>query len=237
MRISSFRTNHVNLCVYLFNFCLWVCEYDRRCFRFYSNHWYFGIEWHLWTCRKYGFFPGVNLLCNIGCLGGTSELHLVINLWQRVEPPLQRLLGNIISHCIASETTWEQREKDVWDIVGDIKRNLKELCEKFPRDYKDEEWGWLYKLHAKQSMGRPRNEGDVAVISCSSWCKFSFYEVDFGRGKPIWVTVPELPAKDSIIFIDTKDGDGIEAIVCLEEKAMEAFQQNQEFFSFCELKN
>lgn len=116
---------------------------------------------------------------------------------------MPRLIGNIISHCIASETTGEQREKEVWDIVGDIKINLKVYCEKFPSDYRDEEWGWLYKLHAKQSMERPKNEGDVAVISCSSWCKFPFYEVDFGRGKPIWVTVPELSAKDSIILIDT----------------------------------
>ncbi|KAG6581253.1 hypothetical protein SDJN03_21255, partial [Cucurbita argyrosperma subsp. sororia] len=46
-------------------------------------------------------------------------------------------------------------------------------------------------------------------------------EGGFGCGKPIWVTVLVLPAKDSIIFIDIKDGDGIEATVCLQEKAME----------------
>ncbi|XP_022935267.1 vinorine synthase-like [Cucurbita moschata] len=171
-----------------------------------------------------------------GCVEGATQLHLMINLRQRVESPLPRLIGNIISRYIASETTWEQRDKEVWDIVGGMKKSLKEFCQKFPRDYKNKEWGRLYKLHAKQSTERLRNNGDVAVISCSSWCRFPVYDVDFGWGKAVWVTVPEFPAKDLILLMDTKDGEGIEAMVSLEEKAMEAFQQNQEFFSFCELK-
>lgn len=35
--------------------------------------------------------------------------------------------------------------------------------------------------------------------------------------------------------MDSKDGEGIEAIVSLDKKEMEVFLQNQQLLSFCEL--
>lgn len=172
-----------------------------------------------------------------GSLPETSALLLMINLRNRVEPPLPTLIGNIISFFIATSTTKEQRDMELWDIVVDMKRNLQEFCKKFPKDYKAEEWRRLYKLHAKESMEKLRNVKDSPnVYACTSWCKFPVYDADFGWGKPIWVTVPEFPRRDMIMLMDANDGEGIEAMVSLEMKEMEVFEKNQELLSFCRLK-
>lgn len=67
------------------------------------------------------------LLYKIGSLPETSALLLMINLRNRVEPPLPTLIGNIISFFIATSTTKEQRDMELWDIVVDMKRNLQEF--------------------------------------------------------------------------------------------------------------
>ncbi|XP_058113298.1 stemmadenine O-acetyltransferase-like [Magnolia sinica] len=74
----------------------------------------------------------------------------------------------------------------------------------------------------------------VGVDFChfSSWCRFPFYEADFGWGKPIWVSTCTLPAKNFIFLIETRWGDGIEAWVNMEDVHMAKFEQDQELLSF-----
>ncbi|KAL3501539.1 hypothetical protein ACH5RR_035988 [Cinchona calisaya] len=69
---------------------------------------------------------------------------------------------------------------------------------------------------------------DLNAIILNSWCRKPFYEADFGWGKPVWVSLASLPATNSAILVDTKEGDGIEAWVTLEEKDMSVFQLYQD---------
>ena len=48
------------------------------------------------------------------------------------------------------------------------------------------------------------------VVWMSSWCKFPFYEVDFGFGKPIRVNPGSIPLKNSAFLMD-----GVETYVCI----------------------
>ncbi|XP_022948439.1 vinorine synthase-like [Cucurbita moschata] len=168
----------------------------------------------------------------------TTSLLQTVNIRSRMEPPLEeKLIGNILSFFIASSTTEEGREMEIWDLVGDMKRSFEEFCREFPKNCRAEEWSWLYKLHAKEKMERlGSGGGDHVVYCCSSWCKFPLYEADFGWGKPIWITVPDFDTKNLIILMDARDGEGVEAMVSLEEEEMAVFEQNQELLSFCELR-
>ncbi|CAH1450545.1 unnamed protein product [Lactuca virosa] len=56
------------------------------------------------------------------------------------------------------------------------------------------------------------------AVLVSSWCKFPFYEVDFGFGKPMWVTTGSMPANNWIILIDGMGGSGVDAYVGMELK-------------------
>ncbi|KAJ4715326.1 vinorine synthase-like [Melia azedarach] len=62
-------------------------------------------------------------------------------------------------------------------------------------------------------------------ITFSSWCNFGFYSIDFGWGKPIWLSSvgsdeSVTNSLEFIYLIDTRSGDGIEAWVRLLEEDM-----------------
>lgn len=100
--------------------------------------------------------------------------------------------GNLISFFLTSATTADQKEIELSSLLSD----MKEFCNKYPRNYKVEEWSSLYKLHMKESMERMNNPEDQIVYACSSWCRFPFYDADFGWGKPVWITTPIILSKN-----------------------------------------
>ena len=61
--------------------------------------------------------------------------------------------------------------------------------------------------------------------------KFQLYEVDFGRGKSAWVTIP-LFNDNMFVLMETRCGQGIEAWVTLEEQCMAEFEANEELLEF-----
>ncbi|XP_038904319.1 tabersonine-19-hydroxy-O-acetyltransferase-like [Benincasa hispida] len=172
-----------------------------------------------------------------GSVPATSLLQY-INLRNRVDPQLPvTLSGNIISFFIASSTKPEQREMELQNLVDDMKTNLEEFCKTFPKNYRAEQWGLLQKITCQRINGEDEKSRGLYFVTCTSWCKFPVYNVDFGWGKPVWITVPaEFPWKNMILLMDARDGVGIEAMVSLEKKETEVFEQNQELLSFCELK-
>lgn len=60
-------------------------------------------------------------------------------------------------------------------------------------------------------------EGDKEMFFFSSWCRFLFYEVDFGFGKLVWVSVFFNLIKNCVFLCDIRDGDEIEVWVSLED--------------------
>ncbi|XP_031124202.1 stemmadenine O-acetyltransferase-like [Ipomoea triloba] len=85
-------------------------------------------------------------------------------------------------------------------------------------------------------LGDEEKREDVGMLKVSSWCRFPFYEVDFGWGKPIWVA-NAIKAMNVAIFMDTGDEKGIEAWVGLSEECMLKVEKNQDFLahvSFCQ---
>ena len=73
--------------------------------------------------------------------------------------------------------------------------------------------------------------GEVDSYTFSSWCRFPLYEADFGWGKPIWVSSKPKPV-EMVSMNDTKDGDGIEAWVSLNESNMLLFLNHPELKAF-----
>ncbi|KAL4632357.1 hypothetical protein ACB092_04G044400 [Castanea dentata] len=82
-----------------------------------------------------------------------------------------------------------------------------------------------------REVGEERERGETDIYMFSSWCRFPFYEADFGWGKPAWMSIVAIPM-EIIGMFDTKDGDGIEAWVSLHEQAMLLFQNYPEIKAF-----
>lgn len=72
---------------------------------------------------------------------------------------------------------------------------------------------------------------EVDVRICTSLCRFPIYEADFGWGKPSWVSSANAPF-EIFSLMDTKEGDGIEARVNLNEIDMPIFQNDPQVLAF-----
>ncbi|XP_059459549.1 stemmadenine O-acetyltransferase-like [Corylus avellana] len=78
-------------------------------------------------------------------------------------------------------------------------------------------------------------------IAVTSWCNFGIYDIDFGWGKPMWVSGvgssgdTESVFPTSLILMDTRSGDGVEAWVTLNKEEKNALAQDKELLAFASL--
>ncbi|PWA48951.1 transferase, Chloramphenicol acetyltransferase-like domain protein [Artemisia annua] len=79
-------------------------------------------------------------------------------------------------------------------------------------------------------------EGDESrTFVSSSLCRFPFYNVDFGWGKPIKVSTRYPDVDDNgVLLLDAPSGDGIEALVHLEKEEMSIFEMDEELLAHVE---
>ncbi|XP_074346430.1 acyltransferase Pun1-like [Apium graveolens] len=66
------------------------------------------------------------------------------------------------------------------------------------------------------------------IYVCSSLCNFPFNKVDFGWGKPIKACLADGGFSNGFVLMDTPAGDGIEAMVSLDEETMSKFESDEE---------
>ncbi|XP_065875568.1 BAHD acyltransferase At5g47980-like [Euphorbia lathyris] len=161
---------------------------------------------------------------------GSSEqsvMHHVMNLRTKVSPPLsERKAGNLTGVFPVSA-----KEADFGVLVKEFreeKTRFSDSCGKVC----DKEELYMFVLDSMKGLGTYFSDENEKVYFCSSWCRYPFYEIDFGWGKPFWVTTVFWAMKNLILMIDAKGGDGIEAFVTLDERAMAVFEKDQELLSF-----
>ncbi|KAL3570216.1 hypothetical protein D5086_027465 [Populus alba] len=87
-------------------------------------------------------------------------------------------------------------------------------------------------VNTKTEMIEAFHRSDADFYMFNSWCRMPVYEVDFGWGNPGWFSAVVVPGHNMFHFMDTKDGDGIEAWVSLEEDDMLLFQENPDIKAF-----
>lgn len=75
-------------------------------------------------------------------------------------------------------------------------------------------------------------KGKVVSFHSTSWYGMPLYETNFGWGKPLRVGSARLPLKNLVGFVDTRNGDGIEAFISLEKQDMATFEVDNEFLSY-----
>ncbi|KAH7515589.1 hypothetical protein FEM48_Zijuj10G0042600 [Ziziphus jujuba var. spinosa] len=148
-----------------------------------------------------------------------SVLFQAVDLRRRMKPPLPKnTIGNLfwLVPVVIKESTMDLRT-----MVCKMKEAVNEFS-RIASKFKGEEGFSLISEFFKRRAAFKEMER----YSCTSWCKFPLYETDFGFGKPVWVSSASVAFKNTMVLVDTKLGDGIEAWVTLEEKNMFIFEQN-----------
>lgn len=169
---------------------------------------------------------------NSGSLKNSRLCHLV-NMSSRMDPPLPtNSIGNFVWYFMVSNNG---KMATLEELVDQLKNGMAKLCDKEKNNMKVNEW----LLGVVKSWGEVNKivDEDVEAYRCSSFCRFPMYQVDFGWGKPMWVSCANPVVKNTFVLMDAQKGDGIEALVILDEQEMAIFQCDEELLAFASLKS
>ncbi|KAL1826650.1 hypothetical protein ACET3Z_005062 [Daucus carota] len=162
--------------------------------------------------------------CAVAAAAATSEsgayapsvLFQLVNMRNVMDPPLpESTVGNIASTIHIPTTT--ESETNLNQLVQRMRKGKMQL-----KGTKISSGFELVPPLINEYMKRNHR-----VVFISSMCNFPIYqEMDFGWGRPAKVTLVDTPFVDCITLMDTWSGDGIKAVVSLEQKHMEHFVKN-----------
>ncbi|KAG6406400.1 hypothetical protein SASPL_134000 [Salvia splendens] len=157
----------------------------------------------------------------------------LINIRERTVPPVPKnafgtwLSGSFLD--IAAEDTAAEAEGGNFPALASrIREATVQGVRDCARVLGDKEFGRKLLVDNFLDASKKGETEDCKVIWCTDFSKFGDYELDFGFGKPEWVSVAVMPLMDYIIMLNNRSNDGIEAWVCLQECDMQFFRQDKE---------
>ncbi|KAJ9176249.1 hypothetical protein P3X46_011584 [Hevea brasiliensis] len=155
-----------------------------------------------------------------------TVLHAV-NLRPRMNPPLQELYFGNISRIAVAVANMEAKENKSYGIVSQMRDAIRNVNLDYVMKLQERDGHLNFmKYRAEKVM-----KGEVVSFSFTSLCRFPIYEADFGWGKPVWVSSASLTFKNLVVFLDTKEEDGIEAWINLKQEDMAKFEADKELLA------
>ncbi|KAK9934476.1 hypothetical protein M0R45_021617 [Rubus argutus] len=150
-----------------------------------------------------------------------SSIHAV-NLRPRFDPPLPlHYFGNLVSGAGTAPSLLNTR-----GACYGMARQVREAISRIDK-------GYIKKLQGGAGhMSRSLTGDEVVASFYTSLCKFPLYDNDFGWGRPSWVSVgsPGFDLFDNVvIFVDTRDADGIEACITSPKEVFTKLESDTEF--------
>ncbi|KAI4382137.1 hypothetical protein MLD38_008136 [Melastoma candidum] len=153
-----------------------------------------------------------------------------VNLRKRLTPPMPgNSLGNILWASYALYESDDSSEQSLPNMAAEVRKSIQKLGGHFLESLT----GDKVKAALSQSHREAReivSKSDAAArFACTSWCGFGYYDTDFGQGKPVWMSTvagsngAEVFLSGAILY-DTRDGDGVEAWIVMDEKEMELLE-------------
>ena len=170
----------------------------------------------------------------------TSLAALTMDLQLRIIPPLPpSSCGNLVSMSTARFVVAESGNgnTEVPVLVLEVP-DLKILAGLLIDSMKKSKETVMTREDAFPTLLRTRNElyeavekGEVDVFMFTSWCNFPAYKIDFGWGKPFWMSRIH-SGFEAATFLDTEGGDGIEAWLSFNKHEMPLFLQDKDILAF-----
>lgn len=150
-------------------------------------------------------------------------------------PPLSKnLVGNFVNIFLVTASDENKYDYKLTWLVEELRKSKVKFLEKH-RKICDETLK-LEVLKDWEEFIKKVESGRFETYVFTSRCRFPFYQIDFGWGKPKFVCNSGREAlKNKIVLMDTRNGDGIEAFVKLQEDEMSIFERDQDLLAFASL--
>ncbi|KAF7137836.1 hypothetical protein RHSIM_Rhsim07G0253700 [Rhododendron simsii] len=162
-----------------------------------------------------------------------SVLSHAVDLRRRMVPPMEEYsMGNLLwipsSHCGSED------EIELNSLVGKLRETITEIDADFVRKLQTGDGLSIISKNVEE-MTALCSKGPVDYYGFTSWSRFGIYETDFGWGKPIWVSSHKITGSmfmNLVHILETREGDGMEAWITLDEPEMAMLLDHQEFLDF-----
>ncbi|XP_020230462.1 stemmadenine O-acetyltransferase [Cajanus cajan] len=155
-----------------------------------------------------------------------------INMRRRASPNFPNsCMGNFVWLAMALMSA----NDELPELVTKLRETVTSIDHDFVKRFQDEGGFVNFCESLKQVMettSRVAMGTGVNYLRFTSWCNFGLYDVDFGWGKPIWVSCFADSVDDLVILMDTPSRKGIEAWIYLNEDKMALLQQDNELLMF-----
>ncbi|KAJ4715321.1 vinorine synthase-like, partial [Melia azedarach] len=157
----------------------------------------------------------------------------VVNLRRKMKPPISDYsTGNILWNANALCT---EDEVELDGLVYRLREAIRKIDGDFVKSLQGDE-GFLNYRKALQHDDEVYSRAADRILFTSS-CNFGLYNIDFGWGKPIWLSSVGMGEDlnfycNLILLMDTRSGDGVEAWVFLHEEDMALLELDKELLSF-----
>ncbi|KFK44501.1 hypothetical protein AALP_AA1G265200 [Arabis alpina] len=154
-----------------------------------------------------------------------------VNLRRQADPFIpDNIFGNIMRFSVTvPNMIISEDDEDKHSLVEQIREEIRKIDAVYVKKLQEDSRGHLEFLN-KQASGFVK--GEIVSFSFTSLCKFPVYEADFRWGKPLWVASARMSYKNLVAFIDTKEGDGIEAWINLDQNDMSRFENDEELLRY-----
>lgn len=164
----------------------------------------------------------------------TGKIYTLIhpvNLRRQTDPFIpDNMFGNIMRFSVTvPKMIINEDDEAKPSLVKQMREEIRKIDAVYVKKLQEDSRGHL-KFLTQQASGYVN--GEIVSFSFTSLCKFPVYEADFGWGKPLWVSSARMSYKNLVALIDTKEGDGIEAWVNLDQNDMSRFESDEEFLSY-----
>ncbi|CAN1783053.1 Salutaridinol 7-O-acetyltransferase [Linum perenne] len=191
----------------------------------------FALIWKIaMKCYKTSIFPPTET-------SPTSDSILIVNLRPRFKKPLpEYCIGNLywgsVSHYDSPIETTNQSSDELKRLAFQLKKSIDKVDAEFIENLKGE-MGHIEINKFLQGRGTGKDYIFTSIV------KMGFNQVDFGWGKPIWVTYLGqtdflIPYGACLMEATTYDNE-VEALVSLPEKEMAIFEQDPQLLQYADV--
>ncbi|KAL6198914.1 hypothetical protein ACLB2K_028702 [Fragaria x ananassa] len=161
-----------------------------------------------------------------------SVLSQSVDIRKRIMPPLSDdSIGNLVGYFAAQAN---ESELELQGLVAQLRTGLKEVSNNCAQILKGSHGSRGF-VESFTEAGDFFQRDDIMNLQvCTGLCDYKvLYEVNFGWGRPIWVSnFPSGLNRNVASLVGTRKDDGIEAWVTLSEEDMAAFEHDQELLAF-----